>query len=46
MGNEFNQFSKDMILALRPRPRTATKAKPKDTTLKAKATTFMGKAKD
>ena len=39
MGNELNQFSKDMILALMPRsrPRTATKAKAKDTALDAKA---------
>jgi len=38
-GNKFNQSSKDMILALRPR--TATSAK--DTSLKAKAITFMAK---
>jgi len=35
MGNEFNPFSKDMILALRPI--TATKVKD---TVHAKATTF------
>jgi len=43
MGNELNQFYKDIILALRPRQRSTTKAKA--LMHKAKATNFGLKVK-